>query len=375
MFDLVLRNGIVLDPAQGMETKADVAFSDGKVAAVGAQLGSAKAERDVSGLHVVPGLIDLHTHVYWGGTSLGVDPDAYAKQSGVTTIVDAGSAGAGNIAGFRKHVIEPAEVRILPFLNISFAGIFAFSHWLMVGECDDMRLLHPRACLEAGRAHADILAGIKVRVGRTASGASGVAPVDMAIETAEHLGVPVMAHLDHPPPYRPEVLGRLRPGDIITHCFRPFPNTAATADGRIHQDVIEARARGVLFDIGHGAGSFGFETAMTMLKHGFLPDVISSDVHALSIGGPAYDLLHTMSKFLALGVKLPELVRATTVNAAKAARKADRGTLKPGLLGDATVLSIEKGRITFEDVIGHRVEGNEKLVCHGIVLGGRWWHG
>jgi dihydroorotase len=375
MFDLVLRNGIVLDPAQGIKTQADVAFAGGKVAAVGQGLGPAGAERDATGLYVVPGLIDLHTHVYWGGTSLGVDPDAYAKQSGVTTVIDAGSAGPGNIAGFRKHVIEPAEVRIVPFLNISFAGIFGFSHHLMVGECDDLRLLHPRACVEAGRDHADIVAGIKIRVGRSASGASGLAPLDMGLETAAQLGLPVMAHLDHPPPYRSDVMARLRPGDIITHCFRPFPNTAATADGRIHQDVLDARARGVLFDIGHGAGSFGFATSMTMLKNGFLPDVISSDVHTLSIGGPAYDLLHTMSKFLALGVTLPDVIRATTVNAAKAARIADRGTLKPGLLGDATVLSVEKGRIAFEDVIGHRVEGSEKLVCRGIVLNGRWWHG
>jgi len=375
MFDLVLRNGTVIDPDQGLERVADVAFTGGKVAAVGDKLGPAKADRDVSGLIVVPGLIDLHTHVYWGGTSLGVDPDAYARQSGVTTIIDAGSAGPGNMAGFRKHVIEPAEVRILPFINISFAGIFAFSHWLMVGECDDMRLLHPRACVEVGKEHADIIAGIKVRVGKTASGASGVAPVDMALETADHLGIPVMAHLDHPPPYRPEVLERLRPGDIITHCFRPFPNTAVAADGRIHRDVIEARQRGVIFDIGHGSGSFGFQTAMAMIKHGFLPDVISSDVHTLSIAGPAYDLLHTMSKFLAMGVKLPEVIRAATINAAKAVRKADRGTLRQGTLGDATVLSVEKGRVTFQDVIGQRVEGNEKLVCRGIVLNGQWWHG
>jgi dihydroorotase len=171
------------------------------------------------------------------------------------------------------------------------------------------------------------------------------------------------------------VLERLRPGDIITHCFRPFPNTAVAADGRIHKDVIAARERGVIFDIGHGSGSFGFQTAMAMIKHGFLPDVISSDVHSLSIKGPAFDLLHTMSKFLAMGVKLSDVIRATTVNAAKAVRKADRGTLRPGTLGDATVLSLEKGRITFEDVIGQRVEGSEKLVCRGIVLGGRWWHG
>jgi dihydroorotase len=168
---------------------------------------------------------------------------------------------------------------------------------------------------------------------------------------------------------------RLRRGDIITHCFRPFPNAPAAADGGVYQDVLEARARGVIFDIGHGRGSFGFATAMQMLKNGFLPDVISSDVHLTSIGGPAYNMLVTMSKFMKLGVPLKEVIRASTINAANAVRLQDRGTLKPGTLGDATVLEIERGKFTFMDVLGETIDGEEQLACRGIVLGGKWWHG
>ncbi len=374
MLDLVLKGGHVIDPAAGLDGVLDVAFAGGKVAAIGTDLGPAQQTRDVSGKMVVPGLIDLHTHVYWGGTSLGVDPDDYARQSGVTTVVDAGSAGPGNIHGFRKHVIERAEVRILPFLNLSFAGIFAF-HWdLNVGECMDLRMLNPRVCLAVAKQQADMVVGIKVRIGAGTSGALGLEPMRMALEVAEHAGLPLMGHLDNPPPSRAEVLKLLRPGDILTHCYRPFPNAPLAPDGEVEDDVLEARARGVIFDIGHGRGSFGFRTATGMVAQGFLPDVLSSDVHLTSIGGPAYDLLVTMSKFRLLGMPMAEIIRATTINAARAVRVADRGTLQPGLLGDATVLDIEHGDFTFTDSIGETRQGTEKLVCRGIVLNGRWWH-
>jgi dihydroorotase len=375
MLDLVLKGGRVLDPAQGIDAVLDVGFAGGKVAALGSDLGEAAQTRDVAGKIVVPGLIDLHTHVYWGGTSLGVDPDDYARASGCTTLIDAGSAGPGNIHGFRKHVIDAAEVRILPFLNISFAGIFAF-HWdVSMGECTDLRLLNSRVCLDVAKQHADLVVGIKVRIGGGTSGALGIAPMQMAIEVADAMGLPLMGHLDNPPPTRAEVLKLLRKGDILTHCFRPWPNTPAAADGGVELDVIAARARGVIFDIGHGRGSFGFATAMQMMNNGFLPDVISSDVHLTSIGGPAYNMLVTMSKFLALGMPLAEIVRASTINAAKAIRRGDRGSLAPGLLGDATVLEIEAGNFNFADALGTTMAARERLACRGIVLGGRWWHG
>jgi dihydroorotase len=281
MPDLVLRGGRIIDPASGRDETADIAFGDGKVTEIGRELAARGAETvDVRGLLVVPGLIDLHTHVYWGGTSLGVDAAEVARRSGTTTFVDAGSAGPGIFHGFRRHVIEPSPLRIIPYLNVSFPGIFAVSAAVSVGECADLRLLDPRECVRVIRANRNLIAGVKVRVGRNAGGASGVAPLDIALEVAEETALPVMAHLDNPPPSRLEVLTRLRRGDILTYCFRPFPNAPVQQDGRIREEVLEGRRRGVIFDIGHGSGSFGFRTAEAMLIAGFLPDVISSDVHA-----------------------------------------------------------------------------------------------
>src|SRR5215469_7187009 len=313
MADLILRGGRVIDPASGRDETADIAFGDGKVTEIGRDLPANGAEIvDVRGLLVVPGLIDLHTHVYWGGTSLGVDAVEVARRSGTTTFVDAGSAGPGIFHGFRRHVIEPSPLRIIPYLNVSFPGIFALSATVAVGECADLRLLDARECVRVIEANRDLIAGVKVRVGRNAGGASGVAPLDIALEVADETGLPVMAHLDNPPPSRLEVLTRLRRGDILTHCFRPFPNAPVQPDGQIREEVFEARRRGVVFDIGHGSGSFGFRTAEAMLMAGFTPDVISSDVHALSIKGPAFDQLVTMSKFLCLGMELIDVIRAST---------------------------------------------------------------
>jgi dihydroorotase len=196
----------------------------------------------------------------------------------------------------------------------------------------------------------------------------------MALEVAEEVGLPVMAHLDHPPPTRHEVLSRLRRGDILTHCFRPFPNAPVRGDGVVREEVVEARRRGVVFDIGHGGGSFGFRTAERMLEAGFLPDVISSDVHTLSIDGPAFDQLVTMSKFLALGVALDEVVRAGTLAPARALGRTDLGRLAPGAVGDASVLEPVEGEFDYRDVLGESRRGSVKLAARGLVVGGNWWH-
>lgn len=373
MHELVLKGGRIIDPAQGLDTVADIAFAGGKVAAIGPEL-RGQDIRDVAGKIVCPGLIDLHTHVYWGGTSLGVAAEPLARSGAVATFVDAGSAGPGNFHGFRKHVIEPSPVRILPYLNVSFPGIYAFSKPVMVGECADLRLLDLRECRRVARENADLIVGIKVRVGKVAGGDNGIMPLDMAIEVAEDLGLPVMAHLDNPPPARKEVLARLRKGDVLTHCFRPFPNAPARADGRVREEVLEARARGIIFDIGHGGGSFGFATTRAMLAAGFLPDVISSDVHAVSIEGPAFDLLTTMSKFFCLGLDLPTVVRLSATNPAKAVGRGDLGTLAVGAIGEASVIEIATGRFDYVDSIGEIHTGDRRLLAAGLVLNGRWWH-
>jgi len=375
-YDLILRGGRVIDPSQQLDGVADVAFAAGKVARVGPKLeaGPATDIRDVSGAIVVPGLIDLHTHVYWGGTSLGIDAEEFCRSSGVTTAIDTGSAGPGNFAGFRKHVIERSAVRILAFLHISYAGIFAFSHRILVGESEQLRLMAPIDAVEVANANRDVIVGIKVRVGLHASGTSGIVPLEMALEVANEVGLPLMAHIDHPPPTYEEVIARLRPGDILTHAFRPFPNAPIGPQGAVKREVLEARGRGVRFDIGHGRGSFAFKTARAMLANGFLPDTISSDVHALCINGPAFDQVTTMSKFLCLGVPLPDVIAASTVNAAMALKRPELGSLKPGSADDATILSIREGSFDYVDVVGEHMTGDRKIASDGVVLGGRWWH-
>jgi dihydroorotase len=375
-YDLILRRARLIDPSQKLDAVTDIAFAEGKVARIGTDLkpDAGTEVRDMAGAIVTPGLIDLHTHVYWGGTSLGIDAEDFCRRSGVTTAIDTGSAGPGNFAGFRKHVIEKSEVRILAYLHVSFAGIYAFSPRVMVGESEEIRLMAPIDAVEVASANRDLVVGVKVRVGAHASGRSGTVPLDIALQVADEVGVPLMAHIDHPPPTYEEVIARLRPGDILTHAFRPFPNSPAAAQGTVKRAVIEARERGVKFDIGHGKASFAFKTARAMIANSFLPDTISSDVHRLCIDGPAFDLVTTMSKFLCLGVPLADVIAASTVNAATAPKRPELGSLKPGCVGDATILTVENGRFDYVDAVGEHLTGDRRIVADGVVIAGRWWH-
>ena len=265
-------------------------------------------------------------------------------------------------------------MRILAYLHVSFAGIYGFDRNVFVGESEDIRLMAPIDAAGVADSNRDLIVGIKVRVGRHASGAQGIAPLDIALQAADQVGLPVMAHIDHPPPSYEEVLDRLRPGDVLTHAFRPFPNAPCTAQGTVKQAVIAARKRGVLFDIGHGMGSFSFKTARAMLANGFYPDTISSDIHALCIDGPAFDQVTTLSKFLCLGMELNEVVRRTTVNAAMALKRHELGSLKPGSAGDATILSVREGQFDYVHVEGEHLTGERKIFAEGSVIGGKWWH-
>ena len=186
--------------------------------------------------------------------------------------------------------------------------------------------------------------------------------------------MPMMVHIDDPPPSYPQVVERLRKGDVLTHCFRPFPNTPTTSDRRVRPEVLAARQRGVFFDVGHGMGSFSFKVARIMLENGFYPDTISSDIHALCINGPAFDQVTTLSKFLHLGMPFSEVIRASTQNAALALSRPELGSLRPGAVGDAAILSIDEGRFEYVDTVGEKLTGERKINVRGVVLGGKWWH-
>lgn len=370
--DLVLSGGRILDPSRKLDAVTDIAFAGGKVSAIGDNLTAANRV-DVSGKLVVPGLIDLHTHVYWGGTSLGVEADAYARKAVSPTLVDAGSAGPGNFAGFRAHVIERADARILAYLHISFAGIYAFSPTIMAGESQDLRLMAAREAVAVAEANRDKIIGIKIRVGAKTSGQNGIAPLDIAFDVADRLGLPVMAHIDEAPPTYEEVVDRLRPGDVLTHCFRPFPNSPVHADGRIREAVLRAKERGVLFDVGHGMGAFSWDTAQAMVERGFWPDTISSDIHVLCLDGPAHDMPTTMTKFLALGMPLEQVITASTSAPAKAINRPELGRLEVGGLGDASILSVSSAPVALEDVLGKVRTHDQRLAATGMVIGGRYF--
>ena len=260
-YDLVLKGGHVLDERNGVDDVLDIAIKADRIVAVGKDLADrASRVEDVSGAIVAPGLIDIHTHVYHKATSLSVDPGFIARRSAVTTLVDAGSAGAGNFDGFRDYVMAHSPYRILAFLNISFPGIFGFDKGVSIGEATMRHMLPVDRCVAKIEANRDRIVGVKVRIGGPVTGELGLGALELALEAANAVGLPLMTHIGIAPPSYADVVSMLRPGDILTHCFRPAPNSALAADGSVLRAVREARERGVLFDIAHGMGAFGYET-------------------------------------------------------------------------------------------------------------------
>jgi dihydroorotase len=374
VYDLLLKGGRIVDPKNKLDGTYDLAVREGQIAAIAPSLepSLARVVHDVAGALVVPGLIDLHTHVYHKATFLGVDPDPIAARSSVATMVDAGSAGAGNFAGLRDFVMASSPFRILAYLNISYPGIFAFDRDLMFGEASIRDLLSVERCAAVVEANRDIIVGVKVRLGDLTSGEVGLEALDRAIAAAERVDLPVMSHVGQPPPGYGEILARLRPGDILTHCFRPAPNAPVDDAGHLLPALTAAREKGVLFDIGHGMGAFGFASAEAAIEEGFAPDIISSDVHTLSVGGPAYDLLHTMSKLFTCGVPLPRAIAMVTEAPARAMQRDDLGHLSVGARADISLLDIIEAHFPFVDVAGVVRESAFLLKPVGLYLGGRF---
>ena len=297
-----------------MSGRHDVAISRGRIAAVepGIPADAAFQIIDASDLYVTPGLIDMHTHVYHGATFWGIDPDPVGSRTGVTTWIDVGSAGALTLEGLRKFIIERAEVRISAFLNISYIGLTGYDFELANLAYCDSRLFE----IVANR-NRDILHGVKVRMGATTVGPNGLEPLRRAIEVAERCDYPVMVHIAVPPPSISDILPLLREGDIITHCFTGNGMKLIDDGGQPLEQTLRAIDRGVILDIGHGAGSFTFKTAEAALAAGIKPHAISSDIHQISIAGPMFDLPTCLSKFLAIGVGLNEAVAMATTAPAR----------------------------------------------------------
>jgi dihydroorotase len=373
-YDLLLKGGQVLDPSQGLNALKDIAISDGKVLEIANHIPTDQAGKviDVTGKLVTPGLIDLHTHVYHGAIPIGVDADPIAARSGVTTFVDAGSSGAGNFLGFRLHVIERSQCRILPFLHICYTGLGCFGYIPGVGELQDLRLADVGKAIEVAKEHQDLIVGIKVRLDRFATGSNGVAALWLAREAADAIGKPLMVHTAYPPPTRSEILPALRSGDIVTHIFRGEPGSILTREGKIRPEVYTLQERQIYTDLGHGVGSFTFETARQALSQGYRPDVLSTDIHQLNINGPVYDLPTTLSKFLNLGLTLEEAITMTTLNPARAiGYEGKLGTLKPGAIADIAVFEFQEGSFEFRDVDHKTMKGTKKLVSTLTICGGK----
>lgn len=375
LYDTLFTNAKICVPGIGFIPATQLAVKNGHIVEISSDMNSEDAVEtiNISGNILTAGLIDLHTHIYHKANLACVDPMIAAHRSGATTLVDAGTAGASSIHGFVDFIIKPSPIRLFAFLNISYAGIFGFHPDINVGEAEDRRLLHTGLCEEAVNRFRDHIVGIKVRIGKGVSGNNGAYALSKAIEAAAALNLPLMAHVGEPPIELDALLEQLRPGDILTHCFRGGKNAPlSNPNGHARTSVLAARERGVLFDLGHGMGSFSLNSAQKMLEDQFLPDTISSDIHQFCIDGPARDLLHVASKILALGIPFETIIDMMTINAAKAMNKPELGCLEVGKIADITVLEISEIETKFYDCAGVAFSGKSLIVPHKIFVAGKY---
>ena len=363
-YDLLLKGGHLIDPRNNISAIRDVAISGGKVVSVAETIDPADATRtvNISGLIVTPGLVDIHAHVYAGTGEKGsyagdnsIYPDVIAPRSGVTTVADAGGAGWRNFEDFKQRVIDRSTTRVLAFLNI-------VGHGMRGGKFEqDLADMAVQPTTDMARRYRGLIVGIKTA---HFSGPEW-APVERAVEAGTIADVPVMVDFGSHRPERPLadlVTAKLRPGDIYTHVYSGLRGEQDPS-GKVNAALWQGRKRGVLFDVGHGARSFAWRIAAPAIKEGFLPDTISTDLHVESMSGGMKDLPNVLSKFLALGLPLDEIIRKTTWNAARAIRQDALGHLSAGAGADVAVWRVEKGQFGFVDGPGQRLAGTQKLVC------------
>ncbi|HYW01212.1 MAG TPA: amidohydrolase/deacetylase family metallohydrolase [Candidatus Acidoferrum sp.] len=359
-YDTIIHEGMMIDPLQGMHEVTDVAIKDGMVAKVGRGLSEDDAVEviDATDKIVCPGFVDLHVHVYEGVSHYGINADEHCLKMGSTTVLDAGSAGADTFMGFRKYVIEVSETRIFAMLNISSLGMISPA----VGELEDIRYADVQKAVKVCEKNKDVIMGIKVRLSREMVGNNGLQPLMKAKEAAEAVGRPIMVHIgDTPSPLR-EILIELRQGDILTHCFTGLPNGIIGKDGDVIPEAREAMKRGVIFDVGHGQGSFSFDIARNALQQGVEPNTISSDLHSYNVNGPVFDLATTASKFIHLGLPIEGVIaKITCIPADFLGLQGTIGTLRTGANADLVVLREESGNFVLEDSYGRKENTNHRL--------------
>ncbi|HJP29450.1 MAG TPA: amidohydrolase/deacetylase family metallohydrolase [Candidatus Latescibacteria bacterium] len=370
-FDLLIAGGHLIDPANGLDGVRDVAVSDGRIAAVDVDIPATSAGRriDADGLYITPGLVDIHVHLYatagnegaWGGDN-SILPDGFSFRSGTTTMVDTGSAGWRNLADFRTRVLDRFTTRKYAFVNIVGLGMTTMTTEQNIYDMD------ARACADVAREHEDVVVGLKT----AHYWAPDWTSVDRLIEAGNMADMPAMVDFGFFKRERPyyELVGeKMRPGDISTHVYRgPVPSVGP--DGKVMPYLLAARERGILFDTGHGAGSFCFRNAVPCVEQGFWPDSISTDLHRLSMNLGMLDMPTTMSKFLVMGMPLYDVIRLSTVEPARVIGRTDHGTLSVGASADIAVLGLEQGDFGYMDSFGGVLRGDRRLECELTLFGG-----
>jgi dihydroorotase len=371
-YDLLLRGGHVIDAKNHISAVRDVAIRDGLVAAVEEHIDPSTALKtvDVTGLYVTPGLVDIHVHVYastgerhsYAGDN-SVFPDGFTFRSGVTTVADAGSSGCRSFEDFKEHIIDRSMTRVLAFLNIVGAGMRGPKYENNLADMD------PQCAAEMAKRHPGLIVGIKTA---HYSGPEWT-PVEHAVEAGTIANIPVMVDFGASKPERPiSVLltQKLRPGDIYTHCYSGLRGELGP-DGKVNPGMLEGRTRGVIFDVGHGGGSFVWRIAVPAIRQGFLPDSISTDLHISSMNAGMKDMLNVMSKFLALGLSVDDVIVRSTWNPAREIHHDELGNLSVGSTADVSVLRVAQGAFGFVDMYGARMNGNQKFECEMTLKSGK----
>jgi dihydroorotase len=371
-YDLLLQGGHVVDAKNNLSATRDIAVKDGKIAAVAEHIDPAMALKTVlvKGLYVSPGLVDIHVHAYASTGERGsyagdnsVWPDDFTFRTGVTTVADAGSSGYKNFEDFKQHIIDRSKTRVLAFINIVGAGMRGPKFE------DNLQDMDPEPVAEMAKRYPEVIVGVKTA---HYSGPEWT-PVENAVKAGTAAGIPVMVDFGANKPERPiDVLltQKLRPGDIYTHCYSGLRNEL-DASGKVNPGMIAGRKRGVIFDVGHGGGSFAWRVAVPAIQQGFLPDSISSDLHIGSMNAGMKDMLDIMGKFLAMGMQVDDVIRWSTWNPAREIHHQELGNFSVGSPADIAVLSLEHGRFGFTDMYGARMSGSRRLVCQMTVHNGK----